>query len=735
MGPAAARSLHQIARALVGLMLQTSPPVLATGAISTTRLGLRRRHRADGALQLVRSLPGLLGEPPVLAGLLLRLVMLVLLEPVTRTLWFGPFVVVAGAPSVWFDPWSAALAAGVDPRAFPYGLAMHLMLLPAELASQLVPGGATILVGLTVLMAEAAILTMLRRHGTSDAAWLGWWLSPIVIFIGWWHGQLDSLPLSLLLAGVLLLQHGRIRGGALLLGAAIAAKASMALALPVMALWLLCDDRRRGDWRLAAVGIMPGLIVAAVPALWSPGFRVMVLGTGELAKLMEAVLPLGNSGNLLLAPLAYAVALAFAAQHQRWSPGLLYALLAASFFPVLVLTPASPGWFLWVMPFLALRPSSAPLERGVRLVFQASFLAYYGLVATGAAAPAFGLMEAMTLQPLPEELKSGLLTLLAAAGTGLAVLGLRGAHAGDDPFRLRHGPIGIGIAGDSGTGKDTLLGGLEGLLGRPSVVRVAGDDYHRWDRRGTRWQTTTHLDPRANDLVAFSRDAMTLLAGRPAFAPHYDHATGRFTAPLEIAARPFVIVQGLHALLPARLCLTYDLRIFLDMDEGLRRALKMRRDVHLRGHSPARVMASLDARAQDAARYVHPQASKADIIFRLEPNSAEAVSIDAQPDIPVPVRLRIIMANALNVEAIYRALVGICGLAAEVSLREGEPIVEILVEGEAEGADFALAAARLVPDLDRLLSRDSVWQPNVAGAMQLVAFVELADALRHRGNR
>jgi hypothetical protein len=70
-----------------------------------------------------------------------------------------------------------------------------------------------------------------------------------------------------------------------------------------------------------------------------------------------------------------------------------------------------------------------------------------------------------------------------------------------------------------------------------------------------------------------------------------------------------------------------------------------------------------------------------------------------------------------------------------VSLREGEAIVEMLVEGEAEGGDFALAAARLVPDLDRLLGREPVWQRNVAGAMQLVAFVELADALRHRGNR
>lgn len=714
-------------------MLRTRPALVEFGA------GSRGASHAwpvpAEAGRLARATLAGIAEKPFLAGLLLRLAMLALLEPLVRTTWFGPFVAVAGAPSAWLDPWSAALAAGLDLRAFPYGPAMHLLLLPAALASQVLPDAAVMLVGLTVMAAEAAILVMLRRHGAGTWAWAGWWLSPLVLFIGWWHGQLDALPLALLVAGVLLLQHDRIEAGALLVGIAVAAKASMALALPVIALWVLCDDRRRPEWCRAAICILPGLVLAALPLLWSNGFAIMVLGTGETSKLLEAVLPLGGSGALLLAPLAYAVALAFAAQHRRWSPGLLYALLAASFFPVLVLTPASPGWFLWVMPFLALRPSSGPLETGLRLAFQASFLAYYGLFATGSAVPALGLDEAPTLQHLPEALRSGLVTLLTASGMGLSVLGLRGAQAEDDPFRLRHGPVGIGIAGDSGAGKDTLLSALEGLLGRRSVACVAGDDYHRWDRRGTRWQTTTHLDPRANDLAAFSRDALALLSRRSAHAPHYDHETGRFTAPIEIAPRPFVIMQGLHALVPRRLREAYDLRIFLDMDEELRRALKMRRDVHRRGHSPARVLASMEAREQDAARYVRPQAGKADIVFRLEPNGTEALRTDLLPDRAVRLRLRIILTHTLNAEAIHRAMVGICGLAAEVSLREGDAVAEILVDGEAEGADFAMAAMRLVPDLDRLLGREPVWRANVAGAMQLVALVELADALRHRGTR
>jgi uridine kinase len=716
-------------------MLRTGHALVQTDAGLLSRHVPRRWLGPSDAARLARAAVLGIAKPPILAGLILRLAMLAVLEPLVRATWFGPFIAAAGTPSAWLDPWSAALTAGLDARAFPYGPAMHLLLLPAALTSQVFPHAAVVLVGLTVLAAEAAITLLLRRHGAGSRAWTGWWLSPLVLFIGWWHGQLDALPLALLVAGVLLVQDDRIGAGTLLLGIAVAAKTSMALALPVVALWMLCDDRRRPEWRQAALGVMPGIVLTALPLLWSDGFRTMVLGTGETAKLLDAVLPLGNSGELLLAPLAYAVALAFAAQHRRWSPGLLYAMLAASFFSVLVLTPASPGWFLWVMPFLALRASASPLETGLRLAFQTSFLVYFGLFATGSAVPAFGLAEAPTLQPMPDALKSCLLTVLAATGIGLAVLGLRGAHAEDDPFRMRQGPVGIGIAGDSGAGKDTLLAALEGILGCRSVARVAGDDYHRWDRRGARWQTMTHLDPRANDLAAFSRDALALLARRPVLAPHYDHATGRFTAPIEIAERPFVVVQGLHALLPQRLRAAYDIRIFLDMDEELRRALKMRRDVHLRRHSPARVLASMEARAQDAARYVRPQAGKADIIFKLEPNGTEALRTDVSPDTPVSLLLRIILTNTLNAEAIHRALVGICGLAAEVSLREGDAVAEMLVDGDAEGADFAMAAAQLVPDLDRLLGREPVWQPNVAGAMQLIALVELADALRHRGTR
>jgi len=53
----------------------------------------------------------------------------------------------------------------------------------------------------------------------------------------------------------------------------------------------------------------------------------------------------------------------------------------------------------------------------------------------------------------------------------------------NDYFRLSRRPFVIGIAGDSGSRKDTLSKSLEVLFGTHSVATLSGDDYHLWDRQ------------------------------------------------------------------------------------------------------------------------------------------------------------------------------------------------------------------------------------------------------------
>ena len=64
-----------------------------------------------------------------------------------------------------------------------------------------------------------------------------------------------------------------------------------------------------------------------------------------------------------------------------------------------------------------------------------------------------------------------------------------------NPFSdLANYPLCIGISGDSGVGKDHLVGTIIDGLGIKNVVHVSGDDYHLGDRQSGIWKTLTHLN-------------------------------------------------------------------------------------------------------------------------------------------------------------------------------------------------------------------------------------------------
>ena len=71
------------------------------------------------------------------------------------------------------------------------------------------------------------------------------------------------------------------------------------------------------------------------------------------------------------------------------------------------------------------------------------------------------------------------------------------------PYQFSGKPLAIGIAGDSGAGKDTLVNSLVDLFGAHSVVSLSGDNYHLWDRNKKMWKLITHLNPKANNLNLF----------------------------------------------------------------------------------------------------------------------------------------------------------------------------------------------------------------------------------------
>jgi phosphoribulokinase len=180
-------------------------------------------------------------------------------------------------------------------------------------------------------------------------------------------------------------------------------------------------------------------------------------------------------------------------------------------------------------------------------------------------------------------------------------------------------PVMIAIAGDSAAGKTTLTDGLVNALGAERVTAICVDDYHRYDRLERKALPFTALHPDCNHIGIMEQHLQLLATGQPVLKPVYDHTTGRLVRPELIEPRDFVIVEGLLPLYTklARAC--FDISIYLNPPEEIRRQWKVDRDTQERGYSVDAVLRELDVRESESAQFIRPQAAFADIVVRFAP--------------------------------------------------------------------------------------------------------------------
>jgi ABC-type microcin C transport system duplicated ATPase subunit YejF len=154
--------------------------------------------------------------------------------------------------------------------------------------------------------------------------------------------------------------------------------------------------------------------------------------------------------------------------------------------------PASPGWFVWSIPFLVLYQA---MSGRIAILLIGEFSALY-VLSTLLVMPLqfansrdFDLSNALHMtEQLGSNAVSLLHTFMLTIGIILAIRIWREAISRNDFFRLSRKPFVIGIAGDSGAGKDTFSDSITALFGGHSVVKLSGDDYHLWDRQKPMWQ-------------------------------------------------------------------------------------------------------------------------------------------------------------------------------------------------------------------------------------------------------
>ncbi len=719
------------------------------------------RERSDGRSSVIWSqLQSLLDRPTFSqllhsklfwSGLLFKLVLGSTLASFYLRDLFIPFINYF-VDSGFSNPWEHFAKLG-RLNSFPYPPVMlYVMALPRWILGIFLPTGTDVVtpghllaMRLPLLLCDICIVSVL-------VSWLPnrlrhilvfYWWSPLAIYIVYWHGQLDIVPTALLMLSLYALRKNMRAASMITFGLALATKSHLLVALPFFFLFLRRQGGSSHALRWTALSLVTYL-AAIMPYVFDFSFRQMVFLSPEQARLWAFRLPVGLGGPaIILAPLAILLLWFRFDMYQKQNWDLFISYLGICFCVLVTLAPPQPGYLLWFLPFFVyFAARSRPLALLPLHIYTLAYIFYFALRSDSDIFDAWWLVsskiahfntpyEVLTSTFGDETLTlvhSFAFTFMAGSMAGLVLQMYLVGVRSNEVYRLRTRPVVIGVAGDSGSGKDYFCHLLGNALGNERTLNISGDDYHRWPRGHEMWQVHTHLDIRANELHRQQNHAVAISRGDAIVKGVYDHETGTFTDEEEVDPKQYVVFSGLHTLAlkaPRRL---YDLTIFLDPDDDLRRRWKLRRDVSERGHSQEQVLASLRQREDDRERFILPQRQQASVVFSMRPiTDSPLADFDREPEKALEVEA----SNSFHLEPLVAALAEVESIAVQHNPYSDPTNQTLRITGSISQERIAAIAASIMPNLYELSNAPKLGA-DLDGCLQVVTLICLDEVLRWR---
>ena len=193
------------------------------------------------------------------------------------------------------------------------------------------------------------------------------------------------------------------------------------------------------------------------------------------------------------------------------------------------------------------------------------------------------------------------------------------------------GPILVGVAGGSGSGKTTVVRRIVDSLGDAQVTVIEHDRSYR-DRNDLRFEERLalnydHPDSLETDLLV--RHVQALRNGQDVHAPVYDFARYvREPATELLAARKAIIVEGILIYTDAALRQLLDIKVFVDTDDDTRFIRRLQRDINERGRTVQSVIDQYLSTVKPMhLEFVEPSKRYADIIVPQGGHNAVAIDM------------------------------------------------------------------------------------------------------------
>ena len=194
-----------------------------------------------------------------------------------------------------------------------------------------------------------------------------------------------------------------------------------------------------------------------------------------------------------------------------------------------------------------------------------------------------------------------------------------------------NGPVVIGVAGGSGSGKTTVVRRIVESLGEEQVVVLEHDRYYR-DHPELRLEERAALNydhPDSLETGLLVHHLNQLKAGRAIELPIYDFTRhARRTASQTICPGQVIIVEGILIFADAPLRDLMDVKVFVDTDDDARFIRRLKRDVAERGRTMESVIEQyLNTVKPMYLEFVEPAKRYADIIIPRGGHNEVAVSM------------------------------------------------------------------------------------------------------------
>ncbi len=576
-----------------------------------------------------------------------------------------------------------------------------------------------------LFMADLAILFVLMRWlKTRIRQVLKWyWLSPVLIYINYFHGQLDVIPIALLFISLYLLFRERMLPAYALLAASVACKTNMVVVLPFVLLYHFRQAGENVRGPLTGFGLFSALVLLLnLPYLGSAGFISMVYNNPVQTQVFDLFYQFNQNLRIYFNPGVFFVLVLWYYTLRFVNRDQLTLFLTFGFLALTLMVAPMQGWYYWIFPlFIYFIIKQGARERQMFVLLSLMYFVYFGLT------PNCDYFNSANL-PVLNEMMSGLsdiqpgekplniaFTLLQTTLLLAGVLVYRRGISSNIQAKFLSQPYLLGIGGDSAAGKSTLTRDLEAIFGTSSTTVIRGDDMHRWERGDENWKTHTHLDPKANRLHLDLAHTRQLKTGQNIQRSNYDHNTGRFTLPRFIKPNKLIIFEGLHSFYLKDQSEIYDLKIYMEPEEQLRVWWKVKRDVAKRSYSPDQVLQQLQQREEDSEKFIRSQRGRADMVVTYYALTAPDISrLEDEPEIG----MRLSLSENIHIDLLLELLGQLDGLT--IRHRYADNLQEMEITGQISGQDIAMMAWELLPELEEIGINDPQWGEGYNGLLQLI---------------